>query len=65
MPINEMFIFYHQSLLSMAQTLEKSTGHERLSGAFFKVIVIFLLNKHTNNKRIVCYYFVRLFKLSI
>ena len=33
MPVNEMFIFYHQSLLSMAQTLEKSTGHERLSGA--------------------------------
>ncbi|MAW31040.1 MAG: gliding motility protein GldC [Flavobacteriales bacterium] len=33
MPVNEMFIFYHQSLLSMAQTLEKSTGHERLSAA--------------------------------
>ena len=33
MPVNEMFIFYHQSLLSMAQTLEKSTGHERLSEA--------------------------------
>lgn len=33
MPVNEMFIFYHQSLLSMAQTLEKSTGHEKLSGA--------------------------------
>ena len=33
MPVNEMFIFYYQSLLSMAQTLEKSTGHERLSGA--------------------------------
>ena len=30
---NEMFIMYHQTLTSMANTLEKSTGHERLAGA--------------------------------
>ena len=33
MPVNEMFIMYHQTLTSMANTLEKSTGHERLAGA--------------------------------
>ncbi len=33
MPVNDMFIFFHQSLLSMAQNLEKSTGHEKLAGA--------------------------------
>ena len=33
MMVNEMFIMYHQTLLSMASTLEKSTGHEKLAGA--------------------------------
>ena len=33
MPINEMFIMYHQTLMSMANTLEKSTGHDKLAGA--------------------------------
>ena len=29
MMVNEMFIMYHQTLISMASTLEKSTGHEK------------------------------------
>ena len=33
MMVNEMFIMYHQTLTSMANTLEKSTGHARLAGA--------------------------------
>lgn len=33
MMVHEMFIMYHQTLLSMASTLEKSTGHEKLAGA--------------------------------
>ena len=33
MPVNEMFIMYHQTLVSMANTLEKSTGHDKLAGA--------------------------------
>lgn len=33
MPVNEMFIFYHQSMMSMASTLERATGEERLADA--------------------------------
>jgi len=33
MMVNEMFIMYHQTLVSMANTLEKSTGHDKLAGA--------------------------------
>ena len=33
MLVNDMFIFYHQTLMSMANTLEKSTGHDKLAGA--------------------------------
>ena len=33
MMVNEMFIMYHQTLMSMASTLEKSTGHDKLAGA--------------------------------
>ncbi len=33
MPINEMFIMYHQTMMGMASSLEKSTGHNRLAGA--------------------------------
>ncbi|MEC7864194.1 MAG: gliding motility protein GldC [Bacteroidota bacterium] len=33
MPINEMFIMYHQTMMGMATTLEKSTGHDKLAGA--------------------------------
>ena len=33
MPIHEMFILYHQTMMGMASTLEKSTGHDRLAGA--------------------------------
>ena len=31
MMVNEMYIMYHQTLLAMASTLEKSTGNEKLS----------------------------------
>ncbi|MDC0249337.1 gliding motility protein GldC [Flavobacteriales bacterium] len=33
MPINEMFIMYHQTMMGMADTLERSTGYEKLAGA--------------------------------
>ena len=33
MPINEMFILYHQTMMGMASSLERSTGHNRLAGA--------------------------------
>ncbi|MEC9209481.1 MAG: gliding motility protein GldC [Bacteroidota bacterium] len=33
MPINEMFIMYYQTMMGMATTLEKSTGHDKLAGA--------------------------------
>lgn len=33
MPVNEMFVMYHQTMIGMANTLEKSTGHARLAGA--------------------------------
>ena len=32
MMVNEMFIMYHQTLMSMANSLEKSTGHDKLAG---------------------------------
>ena len=33
MPVNEMFIMYHQTMIGMAATLERSTGHDKLAGA--------------------------------
>ena len=33
MPINEMFIMFHQTMMGMATSLEKATGHEKLAGA--------------------------------
>ena len=33
MPINDMFIMYHQTMMGMASSLEKATGHEKLAGA--------------------------------
>ena len=33
MPINDMFIMYHQTMIGMATSLEKATGHEKLAGA--------------------------------
>ena len=33
MMVEEMYILYHQTLMSMASTLQKSTGHEKLSDA--------------------------------
>ena len=33
MLVNEMFIMYHQTLMSMANTLSKSTGEDKLAGA--------------------------------
>jgi gliding motility-associated protein GldC len=33
MPINDMFIMYHQTMIGMAASLEKATGHEKLAGA--------------------------------
>ena len=41
MMINEMFIMYHQTLLSMAHTLEKSTGHAKLADALRDYCVFF------------------------
>ena len=33
MMVNEMFIMFHQTLMSMANTLSKSTGQDNLAGA--------------------------------
>lgn len=33
MMVNEMFIMYHQTLISMATSLEKSTGNNKLADA--------------------------------
>ena len=33
MMVNEMFIMYHQTLMSMADTLSKSTGQDKLAEA--------------------------------
>ena len=33
MPINDMFSMYHQTMMGMASSLEKATGHEKLAGA--------------------------------
>lgn len=33
MPVNEMFIMYHQTLIGMASTLERATGQDKLAGA--------------------------------
>ena len=32
MPVDEMKIFFHQTLLSMADTFEKATGEEAITG---------------------------------
>jgi len=33
MPINEMFIMYYQTMMGMASSLDKATGHEKLAVA--------------------------------
>jgi gliding motility-associated protein GldC len=33
MPVNEMFIMYHQTMMGMADTLDRATGHDKLAGA--------------------------------
>ena len=33
MPVNEMFIMYHQAMMGMADTLNRSTGRDKLAGA--------------------------------
>ena len=33
MPVNQMFIMYHQTMMGMADTLDRSTGHDKLAGA--------------------------------
>ena len=32
MPVNEMFIMYHQTMMGMAVSLEKATGNNKLAG---------------------------------
>ena len=33
MPVNDMFIMYHQTMMGMASTLERATGQEKLADA--------------------------------
>ena len=33
MPVDEMFIMYHQTMMGMAATLDRATGHDKLAGA--------------------------------
>lgn len=46
MMVNEMFIMYHQTLISMANTLEKSTGNHELAEALRDYCLFFA--KQTN-----------------
>lgn len=46
MMVNEMFIMYHQTLISMANTLEKSTGNHELAEGLRDYCVFFA--KQTN-----------------
>ena len=41
MLVNDMFIFYHQTLMSMATSLEKSTSESELAGALRDYCVFF------------------------
>ena len=41
MPINEMFIMYHQTMIGMASTLERATGQEKLADALRDYCVFF------------------------
>ena len=41
MPVNEMFIMYHQTLMGMASTLERATGQEKLADALRDYCVFF------------------------
>ena len=33
MPVHDMFIMYHQTMIGMAESLEKATGHDKIAGA--------------------------------
>ena len=33
MPVNDMFIMYHQAMIGMANSLEKATGDEKLASS--------------------------------
>ena len=33
MPVHEMFIMYHQTMMGMAATLDRATGHDKLADA--------------------------------
>ena len=33
MPVNDMFIMYHQTMMGMASTLERATGQDKLAAA--------------------------------
>ena len=60
MMVNEMFIMYHQTLMSMANTLEKSTGHDRLAGALRDYCEFFaeqtkIIDKSRVKRFIVCF----------
>ena len=41
MPVSEMFIMYHQTLMGMASTLERATGQEKLADALRDYCVFF------------------------
>ena len=34
MPVNDMFIMYHQTMIGMAESLEKATGQDKIAEAF-------------------------------
>ena len=41
MPVNEMFIMYHQTMIGMASTLERATGQDKLADALRDYCVFF------------------------
>ena len=52
MPINEMFILYHQTKMGMASSLERATGHNRPAGALEIIVRFCRRNKIIDKNRL-------------
>ena len=42
MPVNDMLIMYHQTMMGMAATLERATGHNKLADALLDYCSFFV-----------------------
>lgn len=50
MPVHEMFIMYHQTLMGMAVTLDRATGYDKLADALRDYCAFFA--EQTNIKKV-------------